>query len=164
MMMMICFCLGTVSRSRQFKQGWRQTRPGDQETRAEQDKERCYALCAMLQHWTVEEESVKPAMWRRLVSIRRPETLSAKKGCVQKEKNMCKEIECARDNAVQRNRVEGSERDTSRDWEWYAAPTAADSTKARASLASSKYQNKCFQEILILQDIRYFNFEHKALD
>ena len=37
-------------------------RPGDQETRAEQGKERCYALCAMLQHWTVEEESVKPAM------------------------------------------------------------------------------------------------------
>ena len=36
-------------------------RPGDQ-SRAEQGKERWYALCAMLQHGTLEEESVKPTM------------------------------------------------------------------------------------------------------
>ena len=63
-------------------------------------------------------------------------------------------MECAKDNTVQRNRAVGSERDTSRDWEWYAAPTAADSTKARASLSYSKYQNTRFQEILRLQDFR----------
>ena len=43
--------------------------------------------------------------------------IMCKKGYVQKVKNMCKEIECARDNTVQRNRAVGSERDTSRDWE-----------------------------------------------
>ena len=72
-------------------------------------------------------------------------------------------MECARDNTVQRNRAVGSERDTSRDWEWYAAPSAADSTQARASLPCSKYQKMCFQEILRLQDFRYNNFEHNAL-
>ena len=38
-----------------------QTRRPEQ-SRAGQGKERCYALCAMLQHWTVDEESVKPVM------------------------------------------------------------------------------------------------------
>ena len=159
--MMIFFCLREVSRSRQFKQGWRQTRPGDQETRRpEQSRARrggmhCVRCC-------------NTELWRKKVLNQQCEegwwALGDQNHNVQKVKiyvqrnRMCERQYCAKKQSGGFR-----ERDTSRDWEWYAAPTAADSTKARASLPCSKYQNMCFQEILRLQDFRYPNFEHNAL-